>query len=598
MSVPEGLVRSAILAMPAYRGLPAGRRPEVRLDGNENPLGASAGVLAALKAHDPATLARYPASQALKERWARALGVKPDELLITNGSGPALALAGELVLGAGDTCVIAAPSFELYAWVAERREARVVAVACDAANQFAFPVEGFRQAIEDAGVPPKLVVIGLPDNPTGTAPPTEFITTMAKAHRRTLFLVDEAYVEFYGVTVVPQAVRLPNLLVSRTFSKALGLAGERIGGLVGHAELIDLARRINVPYPVTGMAVALGLAALDDSKHIVETVRVSRASVRRLAAEVKAAGFPTIATRANYALVNTGSSARAGALTALLGRRGVAIRNRSHLQAMGGWVRISAGNERDTERCLDEIRLLTAPSPEAILFDMDGVLVDVSQSYDEAIVRTTASFLPAGKLVSRESVLAVKERPNANDDVDAACLALAKLGFKPPRKEVERRFQELYLGTRRDRGLHAKEKWLLPAAQLRRLAQRFKLGIVTGRPRDEARMALKRSGTGRYFKVVITADDVRKKKPNPDPIRAALKKLRVQTAWMVGDSPADLLAAQCAGIAAIGVRASAPDAARRETTLRAHRPLAVLDMASDLLNVLDERDRYEKESRG
>ena len=596
MTLPEGLVREAVLALPPYRGLPPGPRPAVLLDGNENPLGPSPRVIAALKGQDPAGLARYPAPQALRERWAKALRVKPDEVLVTNGSGPALVLATELVLGVGDTFVLAAPSFELYAWAADRREARVVSVPCDAANHFAFPVEGFREAIEDGAVAPRLVIIGLPDNPTGTAPPVEFITGMARAHRRTLFLVDEAYVEFYGVTVVPQAVRLPNLLVSRTFSKALGLAGERIGGLIGHSSLIDLAARINLPYPVTATAGALGVAALDDVEHARETVRISRSAVKRIVAGSQAAGLPALPTRANFALVNAGSPARAAALTAALARRDVAIRNRSHLPDMAGWVRISAGTERETDRCLDEIRLLTAPAPQAILFDMDGVLVDVSASYDEAIVRTVTSFLPAGRAVSRESVLAVKERPDANDDVDASCLALARLGLKPPRREVERRFQELYIGTRKTRGLHAREKWLVPAGTLRKLAARFPLGIVTGRPREEARMALRRGGTARYFKAVITADDVRRKKPAPDPIRAALRKLRVTDGWMVGDGPADLLAARRAGIAGIGVRATAPDSGRRDAMLREHRPLAVLDAAADLSTVFEERDRFAKET--
>jgi len=596
VTLPDGLVREAVRALPPYRGLPSGERPAVLLDGNENPLGPSPAVIAAFKSHDPAQLARYPSSRALRERWAKALRVKPAELLLTNGSGPALALAAELVLGAGETCVMAAPSFELYAWAAERREARVVAVPCDAADAFAFPVEGFRRAIEDGAVPPRLVIIGLPDNPTGTAPPVEFITGMARAHRRTLFLVDEAYVEFFGVSVVSQAVRLPNLLVTRTFSKTLGLAGERVGGLIGNADLIELAGRINLPYPVTATAAAIGLAALDDVAHARETVRQSRGAVKRIAAGVKAAGLPSIATRANFVLVNTGTPARADALTAALARRGVAIRNRSHLPSMAGWVRISAGTERDTNRCLDEIRLLTAPEPEAILFDMDGTLVDVSGSYDEAIVRTVASFLPPERVVSREWVLSVKERPEANDDFVAVSIALAKLGVKPARREVTRRFQELYLGTRKARGPYTREKWLTPATMLRKLATRCALGIVTGRSRDEARVALKRGGVARYFKVVVTTDDVRSRKPDPRPIRAALRKLRVQNAWMVGDGPADMLAARRAGIGAIGLRATALDAARREATLREHGPLAVLETASDLWSVFEERDRFAKES--
>src|SRR5262249_43989210 len=154
-----------------------------------------------------------------------------------------------------------------------------------------------------------------------------------------------------------------------------------------------------------------------------------------------------------------------------------------------------------------------------------------------------------------------------NDDHDATCLALAKLGLKPDRKEVERRFQELYLGTRKTPGLWRREKWLFPLKALEQLARQFPLGIVTGRTREEARMALKAGKAARFFKAVITTDDVKKKKPEPDAVRAAMRKLGAKTAWMVGDGPADLLAARRAGIPSVAVRG--PDLSdRREAVLR------------------------------
>jgi HAD superfamily hydrolase (TIGR01548 family) len=313
--------------------------------------------------------------------------------------------------------------------------------------------------------------------------------------------------------------------------------------------------------------------------------------VRRIAQGLTEMSFPNIATRANFVLTDVGDAGRAGRLTESLARRGVAIRNRSHLAGMSGWVRVSAGTDREVERFLDEMRLLTAPEPEAILFDMDGVLVDVRGSYDEAIVRTVQSFLPQGRQVTRESILAVKQRPDANDDHDATCLALAKLGIKADRKEVERRFQELYLGTRRTPGLYRKERWLFPLRLLAPLAKRFRLGIVTGRSRAEARLALRAGKAARYFKTVITVDDVRKKKPAPDPFLAALRKLKVRNAWMIGDGPADLLGASRAKLRCIAIRG--PDqGAQRDATLREYQPLAVLDSVDQLASVFEERDRF------
>jgi histidinol-phosphate aminotransferase len=592
MSASE-LVREVVRALPPYRGIQS-ERPEVLLDGNENPLGASPRVLQRWADLTGGHLSRYPAPQALREEWARLLGVKPTEVLLTSGSGPAIALAAELVLDRGDGCVLAAPSFELYAWAAVRREARIVAVACNATDNFAFPAEGFRHAIEDAGVPPRLVIVGNPDNPTGTAPTAEFLERMAREHRRTLFLVDEAYAEFFGASAIPLAVRSPNIAVTRTFSKALGLAGERIGGIIANAELIDLLARINVPYPVTATAAALGLAALEDRAHVAATVKQSRRAVRRIAEGLDTLGVRSIPTRANFVLANTGTNAAAAALTASLARRGVAIRNRSHLAGMAGWIRVSAGTDREVERFLDEMRLLSAPEPEALLFDMDGVLVDVRESYDEAIVQTVRSFLPPGREVSRETILKVKQRPDANDDHDATCIALKGLGVKPDRAEVERRFQDLYLGTRKKPGLHRKERWLFPVATLARLGKRFPLGIVTGRSQEEARLALSAAHASRLFKAVVTIDDVKAKKPEPDAVLAAMRKLKVKSAWMIGDGPADLLAAKAAKIPAIAVRGPDPSDAR-EKVLREYQPMAIISRVAELAAVFDERDRLAQE---
>jgi phosphoglycolate phosphatase-like HAD superfamily hydrolase len=205
------------------------------------------------------------------------------------------------------------------------------------------------------------------------------------------------------------------------------------------------------------------------------------------------------------------------------------------------------------------------------------------------------SFLPPGRDVSRASILSVKQRPDANDDHDATCIALARLGIKPDRKEVERRFQALYLGKRGVPGLYRRERWLFPVEALARLAKRFPLAIVTGRSRNEARLALGAAKASRFFKAVITLDDVKKKKPAPDALRAAMRRLKVKSAWMVGDGPADLLAARAAGILAIAVRgAEAGDA--REALLREYRPLALLDRTEELADVFHERERIAKES--
>jgi histidinol-phosphate aminotransferase len=351
-------VRDAVEALPRYRGL-ASARPPVRLDGNENPYGPSPLALAALRALEGDGLARYPNAAALRARWARVLGVPARSLLLAPGSGPALALVAELVLGPGDACVLLEPSFELYAWAARRREARLTGVPCEAGKPF--PSGAFRRAL--AADRPRLAVIGLPDNPTGVAPTLRWLASAARAFPDTLFLVDEAYHDFAGRTALPLASALGNVVVARTLSKAYGLAGARIGGLVGPRRLIERLHRINLPYPVAGPACAAGLAALDDAAHVRRTVRSARRERRRLAAGLRRLGFTVTAPPANFVLIHLGSAAAADRLVTGLGRRGIAVRDRSHLRGMAGVVRVSCGTATETDAFLGAMRVLTSRRP-------------------------------------------------------------------------------------------------------------------------------------------------------------------------------------------------------------------------------------------
>jgi histidinol-phosphate aminotransferase len=323
------------------------------LDGNENPYGPSPRALAAVRALEGDGLARYPDAAALRVRWARRLAVPAGSLLLAPGSGPALALVAELVLGPGDACVLLEPSFELYAWAARRREARLVGVPCEAGGPF--PGAAFRRAL--VTTTPRLVVIGLPDNPTGVAPTVRWLEATARAFPGTLFLVDEAYHDFAGRTA------LPNVLVARTLSKAYGLAGARIGGLIGPRRLVERLRRINLPYPVAGPACAAGLAALDDAEHVRRTVRSARRERRRMVTGLRRLGFTVTGPPVNFVLVHLASAAAADRLVTALARRGIAVRNRSHLRGMAGVVRVSCGTEIETDAFLAAMGALAPRRP-------------------------------------------------------------------------------------------------------------------------------------------------------------------------------------------------------------------------------------------
>lgn len=188
----------------------------------------------------------------------------------------------------------------------------------------------------------------------------------------------------------------------------------------------------------------------------------------------------------------------------------------------------------------------------AILFDMDGVLVDVSRSYRQAIVKTVQVL--SGIEISTEAIGQYKNRGGLNNDWDLTAEILADLGKTTARRTIISVFQKFYAGNHFD-GLIRQEHWLAPEPLLRKICRIYKTGIVTGRPRAEAHFVLKRFKQEDFFPVVVTMEDlpIDKGKPDPAGIRLALKLLEVRGGWYIGDTIDDMAAAQAAGLIPVGI---------------------------------------------
>ncbi len=186
-----------------------------------------------------------------------------------------------------------------------------------------------------------------------------------------------------------------------------------------------------------------------------------------------------------------------------------------------------------------------------IIFDVDGVLIDVSQSYRLAIKKTAEFFL--GKILQMSEVDEIKSM-GVNNDYDASELLIQKYGKSFKKSSIIKKFQEYYLGKNFN-GLIRNEKLLINEKTLRKLSKKYKLAIFTGRPREEAFFVLERFRISKYFDIVISMEDVNRKKPSAEGLYKILKRLRVSpsSAVYVGDSIADVRAANNAGIDFIGV---------------------------------------------
>jgi histidinol-phosphate aminotransferase len=316
-------------------------------------------VIAALRAMEPTDVAFYPDYGAVTAACARRFGVRPDQVLLTNGLDEGILVAALAALrGAGGDAVVVEPAFDMYAACAAAAGARIVHVA--PAPDFAFPLAAVLDALSPAT---RVVFLTNPNNPTGQPIPRDAIEAILQRAAPALVLLDEAYVDFGAESFLDPASldRHPNLVVGRTFAKAYGLAGVRAGALAAAVGTLAPMRAIVPPYSVNAAAVAALQAALEDDGHYrwyLEQVERSKALIYAACARLGLGFWPSAA---NFVLVHAGG--RAAALVEGLARRGVAVRDRSAEPGCAGCVRITAGVVAHTQACLAALEEVLCDAP-------------------------------------------------------------------------------------------------------------------------------------------------------------------------------------------------------------------------------------------
>ena len=330
-------------------------RTGLRLHLNENTAGCSPSVLAALRSIEPSDTACYPDYSAITTAAERWFEVPFGWVQLTNGLDEGLHVAAQAAArGRLDAAaVIVEPAFEMYAACADA--AGLAALHIPPTRDFAFPLD----AILAAATPQvRLIYLTDPGNPTGLPIPAGAIEHLAAARPDVTVLVDEAYAEFSGRTVIPLLDRYRNLIVGRTFAKAHGLAALRVGALVAHPDTLALMRRLLPPYSLNICAVrALG-AAFNDRAYLDWYVSESRTSRQLLYDFFRSRQLTFWPSEANFVLARVGDDAPD--IVAGMADRGILIRDRSKAPGCQGCVRITAGVVDHTRQCLAALEDLLA----------------------------------------------------------------------------------------------------------------------------------------------------------------------------------------------------------------------------------------------
>jgi histidinol-phosphate aminotransferase len=340
--------RGAGKGLHSYRPPLAGRQG-LRLDFNESTIGCSPRVLSRLRSLDAEVLARYPEREPVEREVADFLALDAAQVLLTNGVDEAIHLLCSTYLDAGDEALIVVPTFAMYALFAQAEKASVVQIQAD--DNFGFPLEALLSNINQKS---RLVAVANPNNPTGTVVSPEALIQVAQAAPHAAVLVDEAYFEFHGETILDQPAWPENLFVARTFSKAYGLAGLRIGILAGNDEQIATVRRAASPYNVNAVALAVLPEALRDQEYVDRYVAEVRRARAVLEKELESLGLQYWPSRANFVLARIGSSHKE--FVQGLRTHGILVRDRSADPGCEGCVRFTVGTVEHTQTLVAAMR--------------------------------------------------------------------------------------------------------------------------------------------------------------------------------------------------------------------------------------------------
>lgn len=354
---PTRIAQPGILGLKPYvPGKPAetlkreyGLDQVVKLASNENPLGPPPEALAALESVLP-ELARYPDGEAfrLKAAIAERLEIEPDQLTLGNGSNDVLELIGRTFSGPGVDVIYSQYAFAVYALVTQAVGARPIVVP---ASQWGHDLDAMAEHITPAT---RLIYLANPNNPTGSCFNNQALANfLKKVPAEVLVVLDEAYFEYFDPAERPDGIQYlsdyPNLLVCRTFSKAYGLAGLRVGYSVSHPDVAELLNRVRQPFNVNLLAQAAALGALQAEDYLRCSIEVNRAGLTQLETGLRHLGIETLPSHANFLVARFDNAME---INEVLLRNGVIVRP---LQGYGmpDCLRISVGLEAENQRLLD-----------------------------------------------------------------------------------------------------------------------------------------------------------------------------------------------------------------------------------------------------
>ena len=343
--------KKAVMTMKPYNPPTENRRGKLRLDFNENTLGPSLNVLEAIKNAFNEDYCVYPEYGEIREKIAEFVGLQKKNVVVTNGGDEGIRNVIDCFVEERREIVIPCPSYAMFRFYGELGNVNVKEALYN--EDLSFNKENVLKEINDKT---DLVVLCNPNNPTGTLIKRKEIIEIAEQAlgKNAIVLVDEAYYEFSNETVIDLVNEYENLVVLRSFSKAFGLAGLRIGFLVSCEKNIKNLLKMGSPYSVNSLAVKATLMALKDKKsielYITDVLNAKKTTLQKF----EKLGIKTFESKANFFIAKFGDNA--SLICRKLADRGILIRNRSDYPLLKGCLRIGVGTQEQMNFFVEELK--------------------------------------------------------------------------------------------------------------------------------------------------------------------------------------------------------------------------------------------------
>jgi histidinol-phosphate aminotransferase len=499
------------------------------------------------------SLSLYPDRERLEKRLADLNAVQLEQVFATNGGDEAIGLLMRIIKESAQY-ILPLPAFSQYLWGIDSWQLQGQKIAAKA--DLSIDIEKTQEAITSS--PNSVVILTSPNNPTGeliSEADLINLLTLAKQNNSWV-LLDNAYIEFSAncANIDAEAERVnsllnqfDNLVILKTLSKAYGLAGIRLGYLLGSKQALAPFKQRAIPFNVSQPTIEIAVAAIESSNQneVFDYCQQVQENRQQLLLWCQQNKIQTLPSQANFLMLQLPSK-QAQAIASFLKRNNIFVKTFVE-PTLIDCLRVTIPYDLDGLFAL----LKQALTPSLLCFDMDGVLIDTSDSYDASIKATVAFY--SDKTVEQSEIDGLKLKGGFNNDWQVTQECLKVRGIKMSLEEVTAKFQQLYLGD--DNNVtngFVKNEISFVNTKLKNALNNLTtpVAIVTGRPKIEAQAGVELVGLS--VNDVISLDDVVVAKPSPEGINKLKQKYQA-TSWMCGDNVDDMQAAISSNSVAIGI---------------------------------------------